>query len=611
MKIVYRPQDQVAYDKLVAEGINPLVAKVFSSRGFSSLDDAKPNLDDIPDCAELKGCMEMAEILVSIIKSTKTSNPKKIVVVADYDADGATACSLVVHGLRKYGVDVSYVVPDRMVEGYGLSPAVAKRAFETFQPDYLMTVDNGISAVEGVEAANALGMKVLVTDHHLPGPRLPNAEVIVNPNQPGCTFPSKALAGCGVAWYVLRAMEALIHPEDEENTLHRNAAMSSKFPNGITQADPDLVSAIWSQICLTYPVYLTKEGWTVSELLPFVAIGTVADVVSIADDLNRTLVQAGMNRIRSKSTFWGIEWLFVCAEVTPREASTADIAFGVGPRINAAGRIDNMSIGINCLTSDNCVEARLMAEELHQLNRQRREIEWDIMIHAWDLAAAEYEKGKKSIVLHFEDWHQGVVGISAGRIKEKYWLPSWVIGETGDDGLAKASGRSIDGFHMKHTLDEIAAAHPGLIAKYGGHAMAAGMSIHPDNIEKFKELFEAAAVAKITPEMLHQEIVVDAVIDVVEMSNENIRAVNRESWGAMFNAPQFYTEFEVVSSKQVRDGTVLLMELRQGANVIKGIKYRHSGDAPTGKIGIVYTVDLDHYRNMKNPMAVINHLVAL
>lgn len=618
MKYVFRPENIELFNKLMADPnrhplMTDLVAKVFANRGVDKISDS---IEDLPNWYLLKGMQEAVDILMPYIKNRLSD---RITILADYDADGATSCAVLYKAFEALGLNVHFVVPDRATEGYGLTPAVVTRAFSdpSERPAVLVTVDNGISAIEGVKAAKALGMKVVVTDHHLAGAVLPDADAIINPNQPGCTYPSKSLAGCGVAYMLACALFEKAIALDEEAQENRKIARlrlnQLAADDKIDQHEFRIeVQRIYSQ----FPLISENSSkdfkqWMV-DLTAYVAIGTVADVVNVDDDVNRTLVQTGLSRIRNEHSFWGIEYLFIASKKTPREAASSEIGFGVGPRINAAGRLDSMTRGIECLIQNSCTEARRIAENLHQLNRERKNIEHQIMLSA-GLDAQEFiaEHAGSAIVLHRPEWHAGVIGIVAGRLKEKYGCPVFVIGEQGADGYAKASGRGIPGFHLKHALDEIAVKHPALIAKYGGHAMAAGLSILPENIPQFTSLFNEYAKKHITPEMLQQELKIDSVLDIEDMTLENAIALKRIGWGAQFEEPTFLQEFDVKYALPTRDGRTLELTLERDGQSVTGIKHRHDGSLPRGKYQIAFKLDVDHYRNHKNLILLVQDMTPI
>jgi single-stranded-DNA-specific exonuclease len=428
-------------------GYSSALAKIFAARGITDSKQLDTSLAGLLPFDTLKNAREMGRLLADA-----TAAHKKILVIADYDADGATACAVAVRGLRAFGAHTDFIVPNRFEYGYGLTPEIVRLAAQT-KPDILLTVDNGIASVEGVAEANRLGMQVFVTDHHLPGETLPDATCIVNPNQHGCAFPSKNLAGVGVMFYVLLALRAELRAR-------------GTFTE---QPEPRLV-----------------------DLLDLVALGTVADVVKL-DQNNRILVQQGLQRIRSGRACAGINALLEAAKKDPARASSMDLGFTVGPRLNAAGRLDDMSLGINCLLTDDAKTAMQIAAKLDALNRERRSIESDMQDSA--LASLEHidPKDNFSLTLFDQTWHQGVVGILASRLKDKFHRPTIAFARS-SNGEIKGSGRSIAGLHLRDALDLVSKRHPTLINKFGGHAAAAGLSIAEADFDDFVAAFEKVSV---------------------------------------------------------------------------------------------------------------------
>ena len=436
--------------------------KIYAGRGISDPADLTLTLDQLLPPVALKGIGEAAELLADAVEGEA-----RVLVVGDFDADGATSCAMAVSVLRQMGLkEVAYLVPNRFEFGYGLTPEIVELAAAQM-PDLIVTVDNGISSIEGVSAAQALGMSVLVTDHHLPAATLPTADVIVNPNQPGCRFPSKSLAGVGVIFYVLSALRAELKQRDWFS------AQGLEMPN-------------------------------LGDALDLVALGTVADVVPL-DRNNRILVAAGLTRIRSGRARPGIEALFEVAGKDHRLATASDLGFIVGPRLNAAGRLDDMSVGIECLLADSTASARAKAENLHALNRERRDIEQSMQTEALaqlDALNLDQPDLPFAMTLYDPNWHQGVIGILASRIRERVYRPTLIFADS-DEGMLKASGRSIPGLHLRDALDQVAARHPGLLTKFGGHAMAAGLTLAKADFEPFCQAINtvvADALDQVPPE---------------------------------------------------------------------------------------------------------------
>ncbi|GBG14453.1 single-stranded-DNA-specific exonuclease [Novimethylophilus kurashikiensis] len=552
MQLSHRAYSPIDAMKLVREGCSPILARVLAGRGIKSKSELAGDLGRLHHHSLLKGAAEAAEFLADAILLKR-----KLVVVADYDCDGATACAIAVRGLRAFGADVTYLVPDRMVHGYGLTPSVVDLAMENpGTPEVLLTVDNGIASHAGIAHAKSLGLDVVVTDHHLPSKvlGLPNAEVIVDPSQPGCDFPSKALAGCGVIWYVLWALQDELRRRDR-------------------------------------PI---APGFKVSSLLPLVAVGTVADVVAL-DHNNRVLIQAGLDKIRAGEVFPGIEALATAGAFNrcdPRALVTTDIAFGIGPRINAAGRLESMAIGIECLLSDEAAHAEALAERLDTINQERRQIEYDTIDDAVKQAMALIVEGRQSIVVHHPEWHAGVIGIVAGRIKEKRYRPTFVL-TTADSGEIKGSGRSIPGFNLKDALDMVDKLCPGLMVKFGGHAMAAGVTLKAGGVAEFQRAFEEVACELLTDEILNQKVEVDGSLAGHDFSPATARKLRVPVWGQGFPEPAFCDTFYVQSAKITgifKDQLNMTLE-RDGCE-LQATRFRHEGPIPEGSVKLVYKLNL-------------------
>ena len=447
---------------LASSGLSPLMQRLYANRGVTTADEIDLALKGLLPPQQLRGVAEAAELLADAIEGEA-----RVVIVGDFDADGATSSALAVSVLRQMGLkEVSYLVPNRVEYGYGLSPEIVALAAER-EPDLIVTVDNGISSLAGVATAQGLGISVLITDHHLPGDELPAADVIVNPNQPGCSFPSKSLAGVGVMFYVLTALRAELRNRD------------------------------WFEHCgMAVP--------NLGDALDLVALGTVADVVPL-DRNNRILVAAGLARIRAGRGRPGIDALLEVAGRSSSELNSSDLGFILGPRLNAAGRLEDMAIGIECLLAESAFEARPLAQQLDDLNRERRDIESNMQEEALSqLSALEVDDKtlKFGLCVYNKTFHQGVVGIVAARLRERYHRPTIVFADAGDDEL-KGSGRSIPGVHIRDVLDHVATMHPDLIGKFGGHAMAAGLSLSRKDLDQFQEAFDTAvavALEHVPPE---------------------------------------------------------------------------------------------------------------
>ena len=512
--------------------MSTVLKQIYANRGVDRIDDISLPLNQLLPPAALKGAQEAAEMLADAIEFQAS-----VVVVGDFDADGATSCALAVSVLKQMGLaEVVYLVPNRFEFGYGLTPEIVGIAAQ-YQPDVLMTVDNGIASIDGVMAARMLGMSVIVTDHHLPGAALPEADVIVNPNQPGCAFPSKALAGVGVMFYVLTALRA---------ELRRRGWFES---SGI--AVPNLADA-----------------------LDLVALGTVADVVPL-DKNNRILVAAGLARMRAGRARPGIEALFEVAGRDIRSVSSTDLGFIAGPRINAAGRLDDMSVGIECLLAESSAAARPLATQLNDYNRERREIEGSMQADALALL----DSGEFSVTdsdfglsLYRDDWHQGVVGILASRIRERFHRPTIIFAQAGD-GELKGSGRSVPGLHLRDALDRVATLNPDLISKFGGHAMAAGLSLSETHLPRFRDAFNKSvsdALGGRLPDHVH---VTDGELRSEELTLELAEALaSGGPWGQCFEAPSFDGAFDIADMRVVGEKH-LKFKLRANSDLIDAIAF--------------------------------------
>ncbi len=500
--IKQRAVSKTAAEYLQNAGLSPLMARLFAARGVTDVAQVSVNLGNLLPPHSLTNNQEMAKLLADAIQADK-----KLLVIGDYDADGATATAVAVKGLRTFGANVGFLVPNRFEYGYGLTPEIVALAAAQ-KPDVIITVDNGIASVDGVAAANALGMQVLITDHHLPGQETPQAACIINPNQHGCSFASKHLAGVGVMFYALLALRA----EFRERGIYAQ------------QPEPNL-----------------------TELLDLVALGTVADLVKL-DENNRILVEQGLRRIRAGACSHGITALLKIAGREPAKAIAQDLGFYVGPRLNAAGRLDDMTLGIQCLLADSEMEATQIAQQLHTLNLQRRSIEADMQDSA-NIVLDDVEMDSQYSISMFQpDWHQGVIGILASRIKERHHRPVIAFADAGD-GLIKGSGRSIPGLHLRDALDLLSKHQPNMILKFGGHAMAAGLTIRGDDFELFKHGFEAVVRSLITESDLESVLEVDGGLTSQDMIFQTAELLERQVWGQGFAPPLFYDEFEVLSQR--------------------------------------------------------------
>jgi single-stranded-DNA-specific exonuclease len=514
----------------------------------------------------------MARVLSDAIAARK-----RLLIVADYDADGATACAVGMRALTAFGATVDYLVPNRFEYGYGLTPEIVRLAHERARPDILITVDNGISSFEGVAEANRLGMMVLVTDHHLPGATLPDAACIINPNQPGCGFPSKNLAGVGVMFYLTIALRAELRER------------------GWFKQDPSSL--------IPHPSSLKRDEINLASLLDLVALGTVADVVPL-DSNNRILVHQGLQRIRAGRMQPGVAALFQAAGRDHRRATAYDLGFVAGPRLNAAGRLTDMSLGIECLITGDSGRALAIAAELDRLNRQRREIESGMQETALAALDAMAPDDACSLSLFDPGWHQGVVGIVAGRIKDRFHRPTVAFARS-DSGEIRGSGRSIPGLHLRDALDRVAVRHPGLILKFGGHAAAAGLTLREPDFGRFRDAFEETARALLSPNDLLRVIETDGALAPEYLNLETAGLLAEEVWGQGFPAPRFCDEFEVAAQRVVGDHH-LRLSLKRGAFSVEAIRFQHAEAMPP-RIRAVYAPVVNEYRGMKSLQLNIEH----
>jgi single-stranded-DNA-specific exonuclease len=566
-RIVTRAPSPADAAALVRHGVHPVIARLYASRGVCSPEEIETELKKLHAPIGLKGCDEAAVFLADALAAKR-----RMLVVADYDCDGATACAVAVRGLRMFGAQIDYLVPNRFEYGYGLTPEIVALAASRAggKPDLLITVDNGIASVDGVEAANALGIDVLVTDHHLPGDDLPPARAIVNPNQPGCTFPSKCIAGVGVIFYVLLALRA---------ELRRRNAFTDTAP------EPRL------------------DG-----LLDLVALGTVADVVKL-DPNNRILVAQGLKRIRAGRIQPGIAALFRAAARDARVASGFDLGFALGPRLNAAGRLSDMSLGIECLITDDIGRAWELAQQLDSINRERREIEAGMQEQAMEELAAIDPADSATLTLFNPAWHQGVIGIVAGRLKEKFHRPSFTFAHADDSGvLSKGSGRSIAGFHLRDAVDLISKREPGMIVKFGGHAMAAGMTIVTADIPRFTAAFEAVGREWLSSEALSRVVETDGELEDAYFTPQFVELIDGAVWGQGFPAPVFSGEFEVASQALVKDKH-LKLQLRRGQQRFNAIWFNHTETLPARTV-VAYRLVSDTWNGVARVQMIVEHAVS-
>jgi single-stranded-DNA-specific exonuclease len=558
VKILTRDVPPRAAWTLEQAGIHPLLARLYAARGVLGREELDNGLGRLLPPASLKGATDAARLLADAIAANR-----RVCIVADYDCDGATACAVAVRGLRLLGArEVSYLVPDRVVDGYGLTGAIARRVKER-GADVLVTVDNGIASIEGVATAVGLGLQVLVTDHHLPGETLPQGALVVNPNQPGCSFESKSIAGVGVMFYVLLALRAELRARG---------------------------------------VFDERTQPKLDALLPLVALGTVADVVKL-DANNRRLVAQGLRRIRAGALPCGVASLFGVAGRKPQAATTFDFGFALGPRINAAGRLADMTIGIECLLTDDAARGEELARTLDAINRERREIEGDMREQALAMAESLFDEGEEpppAICVFDPDFHEGVVGIVASRIKDKLHRPTFVFASSAAPGREhelKGSGRSIAGFHLRDALDLVAKRHPGVLLRFGGHAMAAGCTVAEEHLDTFEQ-----ALAQVAQEWLDTATLLRRLHTDGPLAREYCRAdlvdtLHAEVWGQGFAPPVFSEEVEVVSQKLVGEKH-LALKLRHQGQPVDAIWFGHTQPLPA-KVKIAFRLEADEWQGAR------------
>jgi single-stranded-DNA-specific exonuclease len=545
-------------------GVHPLLARLYAARGIQDAATLDASLAQLLPPTGLKGIEAAAVLLADAMAANK-----KLCIVADYDCDGATACAVALRGLRLLGAkQVSYIVPDRVVDGYGLTPPIAERV-KASGADVLITVDNGIASVEGVATARKLGLQVLVTDHHLPAAVLPDADAIVNPNQPGCTFESKALAGVGVMFYVLLVLRAELRKRG---------------------------------------VFTAEQQPKLDTLLPLVALGTVADVVKL-DANNRRLVAQGLARVRKGQMPAGMTALFAAAGRTSEKCTSQDFGFAVGPRINAAGRLSDMTLGIECLTTDDVGRATELATQLDRINRERREIEGDMREQALELAQEMFdpeEEPPSALCVFDPDFHEGVVGIVAAKLKDLHHRPTFVFAPSQAAGKGhelKGSGRSIPGFHLRDALDLVAKRHPGVLLRFGGHAMAAGCTLEEDNLATFEEALQQVAQEWLDEATLQRRLETDGPLLPEYRRPELADTLAREVWGQGFAPPTFSEEVEVLGQRLVGEKH-LALKLRHHGQPVDGIWFGRVDPLPP-LAHLAFRLEADEWQGNKRVRFVV------
>lgn len=556
-------------------GLHPLLAKIYCARGITDASLLTRELTALNPPTAFKGLSQAAALIADAVESGQ-----RLLILGDFDADGATSCALAVLALRAMGsTQVDFLVPNRFEYGYGLTPEIVAVAAQS-QPDLIITVDNGISSIDGVAAANAAGIRVLITDHHLPGAVLPAAAGIVNPNQHECGFPSKHLAGVGVIFYVMSALRG---------ELRRRG---------------------WFAQCgLPEP--------NMADYLDLVALGTVADVVAL-DHNNRVLVAQGLRRIRAGRCRPGIRALLEVARRAPDRIVASDLGFAVGPRLNAAGRLDDMSLGIQCLLTAEPSLARDIAQQLDELNQDRRAIEADMQrqaLSALDALQLDINTMPWGLCLYQPDWHQGVIGILASRIKDRYHRPTIVFADSEEEGMVKGSARSIPGLHIRDALDAVAARHSGLLSKFGGHAMAAGMSLRREHVEPFRAAFDEAVRGELDESHLTSVIWSDGELGVDEMTLELCEALREGGpWGQHFSEPMFDGEFLLIQQRLVgsRHLKLVLGDPNDRKRIIDAIAFnvdlKRWPNAQVQHVRVAYRLDINVWQGRESLQLMVEHL---
>lgn len=539
MKFITRDVPPRAAWTLEQAGVHPLLSRLYAGRGVSDAKELDPSLSQLLPPDGMKGMADAARLLAGAIASQR-----RICIVADYDCDGATACAVGLRGLRLLGAQhVDFIVPDRVVDGYGLTPSISQRVYAS-GAQVLITVDNGIASVEGVAEAQRLGLQVLVTDHHLPGPSIPAADALVNPNQPGCHFESKSIAGVGVMFYVLLALRAELRQRG---------------------------------------VFIKDTEPRLDGLLPLVALGTVADVVKL-DANNRRLVAQGLQRMRRGVLPTGMAALFQVAGRDPALAISQDMGFALGPRINAAGRLADMRLGIECLRTDDATSALQLAQQLDAINRERRTLESGMREQALLIAESlmdSEDAPPPALCVYDEEFHEGVIGIVAGRLKDLHYRPCFVFAASESEGQAvlKGSGRSIPGFHLRDALDAMVKRHPGLLLRFGGHAMAAGCTLLKDDLATFEAALQHIAAQWLDAATLAQSLPTDGPLAAEHLRPDVAIELQNQVWGQGFAAPVFHDRLEVVSQRIVGEKH-LSLKLKLHGQAIDGIWFGHTEPLP-------------------------------
>ncbi len=555
--ITTRLYDTTTASRLTASGLSPLMARIYAARGVADTSELDVSLKRLLPYHSLKNITAAAQRLADAIQRRE-----RLLIVADYDSDGATACAVGVRALRTFGAIVDFIVPNRFEYGYGLTPEIVELAAQR-QPQLLITVDNGIASLAGVAEAQRRGIEVLITDHHLPGDSLPDA-LIVNPNQPGCPFPSKHLAGVGVIFYVMLALRAELRQRGH-------------FSDG--------------------------TGPNLAELLDLVALGTVADVVRL-DANNRILVEQGLARMRAGRAHAGIKALFQVAGRSESRAVCFDLGFALGPRLNAAGRLDDMGLGIGCLLQDNLELAQETATELDRLNRERRGIESGMQQEALAQLDQISVDDSYSLSLYRDDWHQGVIGILASRIKDRHHRPA-IVFAPGNDGELKGSGRSISALHLRDALDLVAKRHPQLILKFGGHAAAAGLTIREPDLAAFRDAFETVCREWLDRSLLEREHATDGELAPADLHLQTALELDRQVWGQGFPQPAFRGMFHITHQRVVGEKH-LKLKLQQSGQQLDAILFQQAEPIPE-QVELVYRPNVNEYQGQRSLQLIVEH----
>ncbi|MCM1129043.1 MAG: single-stranded-DNA-specific exonuclease RecJ [Alistipes senegalensis] len=559
--ITVRPYEPEMAEKLSRQGLHPVLARIYAARGITETHELSTDLTSLLPPSGLLNANRAAVLLANAI-----STGKKICIIADYDCDGATACAVAIRGLKMMGGKVSFLVPDRFTNGYGLTPAIVNEAAHRHKAQVLVTVDNGIASIDGIREAVRQGMDVLVTDHHLPGEHLPENCVIVNPNHPDCTFESKNLAGVGVIFYVMLMLRAEL----------RQRGLFEK------QNQPRL-----------------------DALLDLVALGTVADMVPM-DKNNRILVAQGLKRIAAGRMHPGIAALFQAAGKEWGKSSVFDLGFVLAPRLNAAGRLSDMALGVECLITDDTARAKEIAQELNEINRERKEIESRMHEEALEKLVHFQPDESASLCVLDPDWHQGIIGLLASRLKDRYYRPTLVFAPD-KDGLLRGSGRSIPGFHLRDAIDLAAKRCPDIIVRFGGHAMAAGLTLRAEAYQTFCKTFEAIAREQLGPSQRNQIIETDGEPDASCYTLAFVRQLESQVWGHCFEPPLFSGCFRIINQRVLKNRHLSLQLEKDGCK-LKAIYFNHASLLPNESC-LAFRFASNEYKGITSVQLIIEHTV--